>query len=123
MVDRVYPELLDFNEVVIWDGRLAHQALTHGFFCHSPERTVVALETPPGQNAIHVLIRLLGSPGSPYDRLTFDVKSQHEIDVPEEGVVVVNLELSFGTQRVANVGTDLPTPELHYHDVTLPARH
>src|SRR5690349_21174153 len=74
IVDNAYPKVLDFNEVVIWDGRLAHQALAQRFFCHRPERMTLALEEPPGPHRVQILLRFRGNPDTPYAGLKFEVK-------------------------------------------------
>jgi len=123
IVDRVYPQLFDFNDVLIWDGRLEHQALAKTFFCHRPERTALALEAPPGLHRVEVLVRLLGNSGTAYEGLTFDVKSHHELDVPEDGVAVLNLELYFGNSNISREGRTFPGPELHFSEARVAASH
>lgn len=122
IVDRTHPQILDASEVIMWDGWLAHQARAHTFFCHRPERTVLALEAAPGPHKLNVRIQFFGSPGSSYDQLNFDLKSDHEVDVPEDGIVVVNLELSLGAPRPSQSGTEVRSPQLHYREEVLPVR-
>lgn len=121
IVDRAYPQVLDFNEAMTWDGRLEHRALSPTFFCHQSERTVLALEAEPGEHKLDVLIRFRGNPQTDYAGITLDMKSEREIDVPEDGVIVVNLEVSLGKPSVIHGGSELLAPQLHYREVVLPA--
>jgi hypothetical protein len=117
IADRAYPKVLDGNEVVIWDGKLAHQALAHGYFCHVPERTVVALEEAPGLHKVQVMIRVFGNPDGPYAGLSWELKSDHPIDVPESGAVVLNIDLFLGEPHMDNGGVDVLTPQFRYRPV------
>lgn len=121
LVDRVYPTMLDGNEVITWDGWLAHSALSHSFFCHRSERSIAALETAPGLHKLDVLIRVFGNPDTRYDHMVFDVKYARTIDVPESGVLVLNLEISLGDAPQSAGGTSLPPPKLKVTDQVLPA--
>lgn len=121
LVDRVYPKILDGNEIITWDGWQAHGALTHTFFCHRPERSIAALEAPPGLHKLEVLIRVYGNPDTSYDQMNFDVKYARTVDVPESGVLVLNLELSLsGEPQPARDGTSVPSPKLKVTDQVLP---
>jgi hypothetical protein len=121
IADRASPHVLDGNEVVIWDGRLVHKALAHTFFCHVPERTIVALEEPPGLHKVEVMIRVFGNPDGPYAGLTWELKSEHPIEVPEAGAVVLNLDLFLGEPHINNGGSDLLTPQFRYRPVNVPS--
>jgi hypothetical protein len=119
IADRAYPQVLDGNEIVIWDGKLAHKALANTFFCHGPERTIVALEEAPGLHKVEVLIRVFGNPDGPYAGLVWELKSEHPIEVPDTGAVVLNIDLFLGEPHSDNGGTTLLTPQFRYHPVTV----
>jgi hypothetical protein len=121
IVDRAHPHVLDANEVVIWDGKLAHKALAHTFFCHVPERTIVALEEAPGLHNVQVTIRVFGNPDGPYAGLNWELKSEHPLEVPDNGAVILNLDLFLGEPHVLSGGNDLLTPQFRYRPVNVPA--
>jgi hypothetical protein len=120
IADRAFPRVLDGNEVVTWDGRLVHRALARPFFCHVPERTIVALEEAPGLHKVEVMIRVFGNPDGPYAGLTWELKSEHPIEVPESGAVVLNLDLFLGEPHFDHGGTNLLTPQFRYRPVNVP---
>jgi hypothetical protein len=120
IADRAYPQILDGNEVVIWDGKLAHKALANTFFCHGPERTIVALEEAPGLHRVQVTIRVFGNPDGPYAGLSWELKSEHPIEVPDTGAVVLNIDLFLGEPHLDAGGSDLLTPQFRYRPVTVP---
>ena len=118
--DRAHPQVLDFVEVVIWDGHLVHKAQAQNFFCPRPERTIVALEAPPGTHQFRVLLKAYGNPDTGYADLKFDLNAEHALEVPETGVVVLNLDLTLDGQNVSRVGDVLPGPRLIYRDSRIP---
>jgi hypothetical protein len=120
--DRAHPQILRFTEAVMWDGRLAHKAQAQNFFCHRPERTIVALEAAPGPHVIQVMMGVYGNPDSSYVDLKFDLKADHSLDVPESGVVVLNLDLTLDGQNVSRFGDILPAPRLRYREVRIPGK-
>jgi hypothetical protein len=121
IADHAHPKLLDGSEAVTWDGWLVHNARARTFFCHRHERTIAALEAAPGPHKVTVVVKVFGNPGSDYADLIFELKSEHEIEVPESGVVVMNLDLSLDGATVTQNGSALPGPRMQYRDVVLPA--
>lgn len=121
ITDRVFPQVLDANEVVIWDGRLVHKALAQTFFCHRPERTIAALEEAPGIHNVQVMIRVFGNPDGPYSGLSWELKSDHPIEVPDDGAVILNIDLLLGDPHVDRGGNDLLTPQFRYRPVKVAA--
>jgi hypothetical protein len=119
IADHTHPQVLDASEVVFWDGWLAHKAEAKTFFCHRSERTVLALEAAPGPHKLLVVIRFFGRPGGDYDQLNFELKFEHEVDVPDDGVVVSTLELLLGEPHVFQAGRELASPQARYHESRL----
>ena len=67
------------------------------------------------------MIRVFGNPNGPYTGLNWELKSEHPIEVPEAGAVVLNLDLFLGEPHINTGGADLLTPQFHYRPVKVAA--
>lgn len=122
LLDNSNRQVLVGAEIITWDGLLVHKIQTSGFYCVKPQRTLLALEAAPGLHKVQVLIKVFGNPETVYDRLYFDVKSDYTLEIPDQGVLVLNVEMSLVGPPIPTLSGTLSSPQLRYREDRLPRR-